>query len=188
MIAVLRAQSLDLDLLLDALGQRDQTQGAAELDQGVDEGGGIGRTAHLRHERAVDLEHVDGELAEVGERRVAGAEVVDGDLHAEILETRQPVDGGVGVLHEHGFGDLDHEGLRGHAVGVEHRPHVVDEPVKLELAHGHVDRHGQLVSLACHRANWAQASLSTQRPTSTICPLSSSAGMNWSGAMVPLVG
>ena len=38
------------------------------------------------HERAVDLELRDGEAREVGERRVAGAEVVDGDADAELLE------------------------------------------------------------------------------------------------------
>jgi hypothetical protein len=42
--------------------------------------------AELRDERAVDLERVDGELLEVGERGVAGAEVVDRDAHAELLD------------------------------------------------------------------------------------------------------
>ncbi len=51
-------------------------------------------------ERAVDLERVDGELAEVGERRVAGAEVVDGDAHAELLDLAQAAHGGVGVAHQ----------------------------------------------------------------------------------------
>ena len=36
-----------------------------------------------RHEGAVDLEDVDRELLEVGQRRVPGAEVVDGDTEAE---------------------------------------------------------------------------------------------------------
>ncbi len=40
-------------------------------------------------EGAVDLQGVDGELAQVGERAVAGSEVVDRDAHAELLERRQ---------------------------------------------------------------------------------------------------
>ena len=35
------------------------------------------------HERAVDLQHLDRERLEVRERRVAGAEVVDDEVHAE---------------------------------------------------------------------------------------------------------
>jgi len=35
------------------------------------------------HERLGQLEDVDGEVAEVGQRRVAGAEVVDGQVDAE---------------------------------------------------------------------------------------------------------
>ena len=65
--------------VLDALGQGHQPEGPTELDQRVDEGGRVGASVHLGHERAVDLEHVDGELAQVGQRGIAGAEVVDGD-------------------------------------------------------------------------------------------------------------
>ena len=41
---------------------------------------------HVEHERAVDLELRDRQPREVGERRVAGAEVVDRDADAERLE------------------------------------------------------------------------------------------------------
>ncbi|SVB08632.1 uncharacterized protein METZ01_LOCUS161486, partial [marine metagenome] len=45
-------------------------------------------------ERTVDLEEVDGEPLEVGERREAGPEVVQADAHAE-----------AGEVVEHPFGD-----------------------------------------------------------------------------------
>jgi len=46
----------------------------------------LGVATQAGDERVVDLEDVDGETPEVGQRRVAGAEVVDRDLDAEGLE------------------------------------------------------------------------------------------------------
>ena len=51
----------------------------------------------LGDEGAVDLQHVDRELAQVGERGVAGAEVVDGDPDPERLQLAQPPRGFLGV-------------------------------------------------------------------------------------------
>ena len=42
-----------------------------------DEVGVLGIAAQLVDERLVDLDHVDGELAQVRERRVTGSEVID---------------------------------------------------------------------------------------------------------------
>ena len=85
-VAPLEAQPLELHVVLDALGQGEQSERPSELDERVDERGRVGRAVHLRDERPVDLEHVHRELPEVGQRRVAGAEVVDGDEDAELLE------------------------------------------------------------------------------------------------------
>ena len=52
--------------------------------------------ADPRDERAVDLEHVDRERGEVAQRGVAGAEVVDGEPDAELLELAHPLGDGVG--------------------------------------------------------------------------------------------
>ena len=38
------------------------------------------------HERAVDLDLVEGEALQVAERGIAGAEVVHGDAHAELAQ------------------------------------------------------------------------------------------------------
>src|SRR2546423_1569099 len=45
----------------------------------------------------VDLEDIDREAAQVAERRVAGPEVVDGQLDPEALQVPQPLDGDVGL-------------------------------------------------------------------------------------------
>jgi len=50
------------------------------VDEGVQEAG-LGRIVLLGDKGAVDLQDVDGKLAEVRTRGVSGPEVVDGDRH-----------------------------------------------------------------------------------------------------------
>ena len=68
--------------LLDPLGERLDRERLAELDERADERLALLGLGEPRDERAVDLQRVDGELLQVGERGVAGAEVVDRDAHA----------------------------------------------------------------------------------------------------------
>jgi hypothetical protein len=53
------------------------------LDQRQRELRALARRAEVLDERAVDLDRVDGQVAQVGERRVAGAEVVDREPDAQ---------------------------------------------------------------------------------------------------------
>src|SRR4029450_7161039 len=85
------AQAPELDLALDALGHDLQAQRAGDLH----DGGGDRRVLVLRalvpraaprDERAVDLDDVEREALEARQRRVAGAEVVDEDLHADLAQ------------------------------------------------------------------------------------------------------
>jgi hypothetical protein len=62
-----------------AFGKSGQAEVLAELYEGADEGFGLGRRGDGVSEGAVDLEAVNGELAQVGQRRVGGAEVIDSD-------------------------------------------------------------------------------------------------------------
>ena len=52
------------------------------------------------HEEAVDLQRVDGKLPEVRQAGPPGAEVIDGDRHAEIADRVQAPRRLVEVLHE----------------------------------------------------------------------------------------
>ena len=140
MVALLGPEAFELLVRLNALGQRHQPEGPAELNQRVDQRGGVGRTAHVRHEGPVDLQDVHRELPEIGQRRVPGAEVVDGHLDAQLLQAVQPGDGGGGVPHQRGLGDLQNEQGRIDPAGVQRVADVVDQLVGLELTHGDVDR------------------------------------------------
>src|SRR5699024_402963 len=80
-VAAARGEEVALGLGLDALGDHLQAEAVAEGDDG---GGDLAVGAVLAdvpHEAAVDLQQVDIELAQVGERRVARAEVVDRQRH-----------------------------------------------------------------------------------------------------------
>lgn len=61
------------------------------------------------HEGAVDVDHVDGELAQVGQGGVPSAEVVDGDADAQGLESGHPGHGLLDVGQQHVLGDLEQE-------------------------------------------------------------------------------
>src|SRR6185312_13208063 len=99
-VAVLLPDQRELLRALDALGQGLDRERLAELNEASQEDLTLVPVADLRDERAVDLERVDWELLEVGERRVAGAEVVDRDPHAEPLDLQEPACGLLGIAHE----------------------------------------------------------------------------------------
>ena len=82
-------QLLELIGTLDALRHRAQVEDARELDDGGRERGFLSPVRDAVDERLVDLQDVDREAADVVQRRVAGAEVVDRELDAELLELRR---------------------------------------------------------------------------------------------------
>ena len=79
------------------------------------------------------------EPAQVAERRVAGAEVVDGDPDAQVPQRRQARDGRLRVGEHDGLGHLEHE-ARGRKPGrAEHVGELVDERLLGQLGGGQVD-------------------------------------------------
>ncbi|OIQ81515.1 hypothetical protein GALL_367190 [mine drainage metagenome] len=93
--------------LLDALRDHVQTERRGELGEALDDrhGGDVAR--QVRRDRPVDLDARRGDAVEVGQRRVARAEVVDGQpdaLRAQPYEARDEL---VEVLGERGLRDLE---------------------------------------------------------------------------------
>src|SRR5688572_8475359 len=78
-VAVLALEPVELGAVLDALGESLQSERLAQLDEAVDQRTRLVRVGDGVDERTIDLQRVHGELAQVGQRRVAGAEVVDGE-------------------------------------------------------------------------------------------------------------
>ena len=93
-------------------------RGVGQVDGGPDDRGGTRVVGHRLHERAVELQLVDRQLAQVGQRGVAGAEVVDRDADAERAQLAEDLAGPLAVGHQEVLGDLQLEHGRRAAVAV----------------------------------------------------------------------
>ena len=130
-----------------------------------------------------------GQVLEVAERRVAGAEVVDRDLYAKRAQRLERPAHAVGLLHERALRDLDRERGR-REVGLVERPgHVGDERALEQVEHRHVHGHAELDCRVCRQIPHCRTdSASTKRfraMTSRVC---SASGMNDPGWSIPFVG
>src|SRR6195952_6118775 len=100
-------QKSPLLLGLDALGNDRQAERPTESQGGVDDGGCLEAGADLRGEALVDLDLVEWKGLQIGQRRIAGPEIVHGEADAEILDPAQDGKGALEILEQHALGDLD---------------------------------------------------------------------------------
>ena len=61
------------------------------------------------YDQTVDLQDIKQGMLEVDQRAVAGAEVVERELHAQVFQLSEPVDGLLRIFLCRPFGDLEHE-------------------------------------------------------------------------------
>ena len=66
----------------------------------------------LSDERTVDLQRVDGKVAHVPQRRVAGAEIVDAQRNPAPAQFRQPPERERVAAHDRALGHLDRDRVR----------------------------------------------------------------------------
>ena len=100
-------------LVLDPFGDGRQAEPFGEPDDGAHEQPVVCRSREVLHERAVDLDDVDAQPAQVAERGIAGAEIVDRDAAPEILGARDEAGRIIDVLERRHLGDLDGDALGG---------------------------------------------------------------------------
>ena len=109
-------------LFLDTLGDDAHPERDPHGHDRRRERGGRVLARNPHQERAIDLERVRRQVAQIGEGRVAGPEVVECDAHAERAQTPQRVDRQLGVVQQHVLGDLDAEPRsRGALLGQQRR-------------------------------------------------------------------
>src|SRR5207237_10364420 len=112
------------------LGDALQLQAMPQLDRRSHDVGAARFPSHPRDEGLVDLDLMDREPMQVGERGVAGAEVIDRKAHPELAELGQGLDGTLGLGHDQALRDLEHKqgwrGLRGLDYCVVQRTILVD--------------------------------------------------------------
>jgi hypothetical protein len=88
------AEGLELGELgwpFDAFGDDLEAEAASELKEGGEEVALVGLDVEGVDEGAVDLQDAEGEAGQVGQRGVADAEVVEGELDAEGVEAAATV-------------------------------------------------------------------------------------------------
>ena len=98
------------------------------------------------HERLVDLDRVEREALQVGERRMAGAEIVEREADAELAHARQHLRGIFGVLHHQRLGQFELERAARDRRARQHGAQVLDQVVAQQLARRDVDAAEQRIA------------------------------------------
>ena len=121
----------------------------AEVHDRPDDHEVVGVRRHLSDERAVDLDLVHRQPAQVRERREARAEVVDARADASVAERTEDFDGEVEVVDHLALGDLEHESVGRHAAVGQLADDEVGQARVVEVAgaevHGDTDVDAQSV-------------------------------------------
>ena len=150
LVAAELAQTLQRCFVLDAFGDDGEAQLVRELD-GRPNDERIARVAHdhrvarvscqVHDERLVDLELIHREPPQVGERRIAGAVIIDRKPAAERMQPTQVVDGIAGVIKDRAFRDFERDPMRGAAVRLQQRSEALGQLEVHQVACRDVDRH-----------------------------------------------
>ena len=144
LVALFGDQELRLRFGLDAFGDDAQAEGVAERDGRAAHGARFVIVADFFDERAVDHDAVERAAAQLAERHVAGAEIVDEHAHAlaaQLVQRREAA----AARGQHLLGDLEIE-MRGLDAGFA-APNWSTSSARLSAERywrADVDRHAQL--------------------------------------------
>ena len=122
-----------------------EVQRVPEVGDGRDDGLVVAPLAKTPHEAAVDLDGFRREALQVVQRRVAGAEVVDGEADPEPAELVQDVAGPLDVDHQCALGDLEPDAARVERRAGQGIADLLDELGAAELPGREVDGDRQAV-------------------------------------------
>ncbi|RMS43781.1 hypothetical protein ALP65_04634 [Pseudomonas aeruginosa] len=122
------------DFQMELLGHRDDRLGDFHVPL---------RGGDVHDERAIHLQRVQRQAPQVGERRIAGAEVVDRQADAQLAEAFEQRDGLVDVVHQRVLGHLQFEEARRQPGLLQRMTDFVDQAGPAEIAGAAVDRHPQ---------------------------------------------
>src|SRR6266513_4959194 len=109
LVTTVHAQEFQLLHGLDSLRDHPHPERMGERDHRLGDRRVLPVPAGLAHERPVDLKAIDRQAREIAQARIAHAEVVDGDLHAQLLQAPEDGDRPVAALDQHAFGELELE-------------------------------------------------------------------------------
>ena len=132
-----------------AFGHRFELEGAGQLDDAFDDAQVVRVGQHVAHKALVDLERLHGQLAQVGERGIAGAEVVQRKADSQLPALAHHLDGLLHVGNGGAFQDFQLDQVRRQVrVAGQHLGHLGVEAAVQQLVGADVDAHAQVQSLA----------------------------------------
>src|ERR1700676_1364710 len=100
----------------------------------------MGMALHVRYERLVDLDLVERERLQIGQRRISRAKVVHCDANAKQLEASQDREAAREILDQHALGDFKFQPARRKAGFQQHRMDQSRQVTMAELDWGQIDR------------------------------------------------
>src|SRR6185503_14877868 len=106
-LAVVPRQERHLTFGLDAVGDRVERQAVGDRQDRAAQHLPVLVRLEIGDERTVDLQHVERELPQILEARVAGAELVDREPHTQLLQCPQTISRAGGVLNQCALGELE---------------------------------------------------------------------------------
>src|SRR5215468_10791025 len=109
LIATEQAQEAEIRFGFDAFRNHSQSQTVGQLDYSLNQLGIIRVNRRFMDEGTINLKHIEGQLSEITQRRVARAEVINSNLNTPSLQLTQGARGGVGVLHDATFSEFKFE-------------------------------------------------------------------------------
>ena len=127
---------------LDALADRVDAQRARQRQDRAHQcqAFGAGFTIQAGDEAAIDLQCLDREAVQVGQRGEAGAEIVQQRQHAAAAQGVEHAQRARRIVEQRDFGDLDAQPVRIGAGVVDHAQQALGEIVRTEMPWRHVDR------------------------------------------------
>jgi len=123
----------------------------------------VGVSRDPAHETHIELQEVHREVLQAGHRREARAEVIQGDLDAERLETLQNLGDPLRLIQDGVFGDLNAQAVAGDVVLAQTAFNELNQVAILKSAGDMLMRtiKGSSGYSICQIANWRQASAKT---------------------------
>ena len=132
------AQEVGLLGLLDTFGQHLEAQALAQRDHRAGDGGVLGIIGQAAHETLIELKLVYRQAFQPRQRAITGAEVVDGQAHAQCAQAGKQFQGCVRVFHDRALGHFQLQLLGWQAGGSQHAGNFLVQLASAEQAAGDV--------------------------------------------------
>src|SRR5262249_27800581 len=147
-----RFQQIGRRRTFDSLGNDPQTQPLAQTYRVADDGSVVRIRPQFTHKGAVDFEPVEREFLQIGEARITGAEVVEYDVNAQLLDPTKRLGRDVVILEQDVFRYLKLEQSRRKSCALEHPLDCRRKIARLNLRRGEIDAEADVMPLLLPQA------------------------------------